>query len=186
MARSKASKPSLTMAYLSLLLAAVGVVLSLVALVGIWWFGEINPAIFGGAFKGRGPWPRDREHVSSFTWDDVRPRFLMAFVNLVVDFIHFSCSGFQVLEQIPGQVASACGALRPRPICWASVCPPPSWNWMMVPVALPHPCGARPWGHGSHDSLLSISHDHGNSTRLSILFLLTFCWTAETEGNGLL
>lgn len=54
MARSRAPKPSLTMAYLSLLLAAVGVVLSLVALVGIWWFGEINPAIFGGAFKGRG------------------------------------------------------------------------------------------------------------------------------------
>jgi len=63
MARSKAPKPSLTMAYLSLLLAAVGVVLSLVALVGIWWFGEINPAIFGGAFKGRGWWPRDRDNM---------------------------------------------------------------------------------------------------------------------------
>ena len=62
-------------------------------------------------------------------------------------FPHFPCH--QVLGQIPGQVASACGALRPLPICWASVCPPPSWNWMMVPVGLPHPCGARP----CHDSL---------------------------------
>eukprot|EP00434_Breviolum_minutum_P009282 symbB.v1.2.008179.t1/scaffold512.1/size193505/20 len=51
---SKASRPSLTMAYLSITLAATCVVLSLVALVGNWWYGQINPKMFGGAFKGTG------------------------------------------------------------------------------------------------------------------------------------
>eukprot|EP00438_Fugacium_kawagutii_P024539 Skav223319 [mRNA] locus=scaffold200:53731:55052:+ [translate_table: standard] len=49
-----AGKPSLTMAYLSLVLACVGVVLSIVALSGVWWHGEINPSVFGGALKGKG------------------------------------------------------------------------------------------------------------------------------------
>eukprot|EP00490_Sorites_sp_Unknown_P013318 CAMPEP_0114689666 /NCGR_PEP_ID=MMETSP0191-20121206/64822_1 /TAXON_ID=126664 /ORGANISM="Sorites sp." /LENGTH=225 /DNA_ID=CAMNT_0001978609 /DNA_START=35 /DNA_END=713 /DNA_ORIENTATION=+ len=51
---SRASTPSLTMAYSSLLLACAGVVLSIVALVGVWWHGQINPTVFGGVFKGEG------------------------------------------------------------------------------------------------------------------------------------
>lgn len=42
------------MAYLVLLLASSGLVLSLVALVGVWWHGKINPDLFGGAIQGRG------------------------------------------------------------------------------------------------------------------------------------
>ena len=97
------SKASMAMAYLSLLLSTAGLVLSIVSVVGVWWYGKISPKLFGGVVSGEG---------SLTLWNFVSSTDLLGFSlpQSVMSLDEGACGGDSLLS--PHKACSQLYAIR--------------------------------------------------------------------------